>query len=154
MVRTEVDVDISGTLNWLERQAQRIVRFPSVEVGWISPIAYPGRKDNATTVSVARKNISGHGNVPARDPLEEMERMYRKQIDRDAKQAFYSVLKMKNSLPTAVGLLSRNLRIYLWNAIHWGRYAPLSPRTIRRKGHSKPLIDSYLLANSIQTRIK
>ena len=132
--------------------------FLGADVGFLKettgPVVYPDTND-WTVASNAAHHEHGdpaHG-TPARpfmrggaDRFEKDEHAVGGVIDR--------LVQGQIDPRTASNQLGTLMQGHIQSSIREGPWAPLDPETIRRKGSSKPLIDSGLLRQSVDVRTK
>ncbi|MDH0827889.1 hypothetical protein N5C97_15665 [Acinetobacter johnsonii] len=142
-IKTSIDVSDDGSLDRFIKNAEKIGGH--VEVGWLgnkNHISKGGGKRTITMADLAAIHIYGTDHIPARDPLtpaiEQNQDKYRNMIERSVVPILEGAMDI-SSLWQFIGLEAQgDIQQFMVN----GKFAPLSPKTIKRKGSSKPLIDS------------
>lgn len=151
-INAKVSIEDDGTLDRLVTNTKNI--GGSVEVGWLGTQNHIGRggaKNSITMADLAA--IHYHGapskNIPQRDvitpTIEQNESKYLGFIDR----SIPSLIDGSMELKTMWQYLGMEGQADLQKQMITAKLAPLSPRTIRRKGSSRPLIDSGQLRQGV-----
>ncbi len=120
----------------------------TVEAGFFSDVTYP---DGTPVKLVAAYNEFGDPlqNRPARPFMrmasDENAFKWQSELERIAANGATS--------EEALNAVGRMMVADIQKMILTGKYAPLHPRTIRKKGHDQPLIDTRLMLNSVEYRV-
>ena len=127
--------------------AQKVRRGGTLEVGFMSGATYP---DGTPVPLVAALNEFGHGKVPPRPSFRNMiaakSSTWGPAAARVLAQSNYDVRVTLDLVGQGIaGQLQQSIRD-LWAP-------PLAPSTVRRKGFSKPLIDTGQMLNSVTYRV-
>lgn len=88
-------------------------------------------------------------NIPERSFLRSGIKRNREQFIRLNRVNLVKILQGKMAIDTALGLLGEFGKASVQREIRIGEYVPLSEQTVRRKGSSKPLIDTGNMIQSI-----
>ncbi len=120
-----------------------------LRVGFLEGSYYPD--SDKTTAEVAALNEYGHEEVPPRpfmkQTIDANNKKWMEIFEKKLKDFDYNIEKTLNFL----GLIAMgNVK----ETILKGNFAPLSAETIKKKGHSKPLIDTTHMLNSVEYEIK
>lgn len=124
----------------------------SVESGYISDVRY---QSGERVMDIALLQMEGNRDIPSR-PF--MYAFFNDPQDREYfqgwfKQVFYDAMKGRKSL----SYVSKNIGNYCTSSIEAEIRAwtdpPNSPKTIEKKGKNDPLVDSELMANSLEWRL-
>jgi hypothetical protein len=128
--------------------------------GFTATVGFEGSRSDSNLSNAQIAYVNEHGsparNIPARPFLGPgiMEAM--PELRAVAGQVARQVL---NSLDPAVAakgmkIIAAGLEAAVKKKILTGHFAPLKPATIRRKGHSKPLIDTGQMYDSVKGRVR
>lgn len=155
MVQISTQVTMDGDLSDLDtliRNAEKIGGH--VEVGWLgnkTHIGGGGGKRTITQADLAAIHVYGapSRNIPARDPLtpaiEQNQDKYRTMIENSVLPILEGNMGV-GMMWQLIGMAAQtDIQDYMVN----GKFAPLKPKTIKRKGSSKPLIDTGQLRQGV-----
>ena len=92
-------------------------------------------------------------NIPARPFVTQGIEMNRDRIFRRAQESIAAALRARDPRPH-FALVGNEMRTAIQDGIERGTFAPLDPKTIERKGSSKPLIDTGDLYNRVGWRVR
>lgn len=149
-IKADVQIDDDGSLDRFIKNAEKIGGH--VEVGWLGSkthIGGSGGKRTITQADLAAIHIYGTQHIPARDPLtpaiEQNQDKYRGMIENAVVPILNGAMDI-GSLWQFIGMKAQaDIQQYMVN----GKFAPLNPKTIKRKGSSKPLIDTGQLRQGV-----
>lgn len=109
-------------------------------------------RDGQTIMSIGAVHEYGAGNNPKRSFLRTPFIMHKKKINEFIAKQFGLVADGKGDVDSALGLIGaycRNIAVKAFNTKGYGQWPELEAETVRRKGSSKPLIDTGTLRNAI-----
>lgn len=149
-IKADIQIDDDGSLDRFIKNAEKIGGH--VEVGWLgnkTHIGGGGGKRTITQADLAAIHIYGAKHIPKRDPLtpaiEQNQDKYRNMIERSVVPILEGRMDI-GSLWQFIGMEAQaDIQQYMVN----GKFAPLNPKTIKRKGSSKPLIDTGQLRQGV-----
>lgn len=151
-IKADVQIDDDGSLDRFIKNAEKIGGH--VEVGWLgsqSHLSHGGGKQSITMADLAA--IHYHGapsrNIPKRDvvtpTLEQNREKYLSFVERSIPALIDGSMELK----TMWQFLGMEGQADLQKQMVTAKLAPLHPRTIKRKGSSRPLIDSGQLRQGV-----
>jgi hypothetical protein len=134
-------------------------RVKSLE-GFTATVGFEGGRSDSDLTNAQIAYTNEHGspakNIPARPFLGPgiMEAM--PELSAVARQVAKQVLTSLDPAVAAKGMeiIAAGLEAAVKKKILTGHFAPLKPATIRRKGHSKPLIDTGQMYDSVKGRVR
>lgn len=112
-----------------------------------------GSHDGVDILDIAIYNHFGTRNIPSRPFVSDCFDKNQGQISEAKKRIVYRVME---GMPASTGLaqLGQWYQDVLKGHIRNGGWVPNAPATIKRKGSSKPLIDTGQLVNSVRWKIE
>lgn len=142
-IKTDVQIDDDGSLDRFIKNAEKIGGH--VEVGWLgnkTHIGGGGGKRTITQADLMAIHIYGTKHIPVRDPLTpaimEKQDKYRNMIQ----QSVVPILDGRMDIASLWQFIGMEAQADIQQYMVNGKFAPLNPKTIKRKGSSKPLIDT------------
>lgn len=142
-IKANVQINDDGSLDRFIKNAEKIGGH--VEVGWLgnkTHISGGGGKRSITMADLAAIHIYGTKRIPVRDPLtpaiEQNQDKYREMIQ----QSVIPILDGKMDIASLWQFIGMEAQADIQQYMVNGKFAPLNPKTIKRKGSSKPLIDT------------
>ncbi len=148
----------------LERLQRELKRKAVIQIGVLgSDVTRKHKKPGETTASITNAEIglihekgSVTRNIPRRSflemPLTTKFNQAKKEEIRELVRATAAQLDVKRTLGL-VGVLAEDVVQDAFDTGGFGKWAPNSPRTVRAKGSSKPLIDIGELRKSVTSRV-
>lgn len=133
------------------KQDMRALAAKTVKVGIQADAGeYP---DGTKVIDVAIWNHFGTSSIPARPFLTAAVRRYREEIK--ATMSTLAAAVSRGEILPEVAHMKAGLAMtnYIRQTMREGPWTPLSPETIKRKGHSRPLFDQHILVNKIRPEI-
>lgn len=146
MVQINSSVRVTGDKDLLDRFIRNAEKIGGhVEVGWLgnkTHIGGGGGKRSITQADLAAIHIYGTKHIPQRDPvtpaIEQNQNKYLNLVERSVLPILDGAMDI-GSLWQFIGMEAQaDIQQYMVN----GKFAPLNSKTVKRKGSSKPLIDS------------
>jgi hypothetical protein len=132
----------------LNEIGQKLAEKPSLRVGFLEKARYP---DGTLVAAVAAFNEFGTSKSPARPffrgMVKEKSKTWAPAIAENLKRTNYDATK-------TLEIVGMGIKGQLQDAIRNFQGAPLSPRTIARKGFDKQLIDSSQMLKSVDYDVK
>jgi hypothetical protein len=124
------------------------VGLPSEKVGGE---IYGNKKNPQTIMTIGAIHEYGAGDNPKRSYLRTPFIMHKKKINEFIANQFEKTTNGKSvdDALNLVGAFCRNISVKAFSTKGYGQWEDLEPETIRRKGSSKPLIDTGTLRNAI-----
>jgi len=138
----------------------RMRRSPlAVAVGFVGPdVTQPhgDAGDDATIVEIATIHEFGapQAGIPERAPIRTTMDLHHRSYRKALRVLAAKVAAGEISMVQGLKLLGLRIEADMHRAIQRGLPPPLKPRTIERKGSSKPLIDKGQLDNSIGSDVR
>lgn len=129
----------------------RKVNSMSVRVGVPSGKDEPGTNIPLTLIAAAHE--FGLGNVPERPFLAVGIKSGKDELRKQSYESLKQIVESKMSAGKALQLLGVKAEGLVKQYIRDGNFTPLKPETIKRKGSSKPLIDTGNLIQSITSGV-
>ncbi|MCL2829844.1 MAG: hypothetical protein FWD77_03780 [Betaproteobacteria bacterium] len=129
-----------------------MLRKRLVDKGLRIKVGIPGDKQNGEGESLAeigRRNEFGTRTTPERPFLRTSVRNNRQKYNALNRKNLKAVLEEKMTVAQALDVLGMTAAADMQSEIANGHFAPLKPATIKRKGSSKPLIDSGQMRQAI-----
>ncbi|MEX5438896.1 hypothetical protein WCE01_01765 [Acinetobacter indicus] len=151
-INSSVNIDDDGSLDRFIKNAEKMGGH--VEVGWLASQTHIGRGGGKRSITMADlAAIHYHGvpskNIPKRDvvtpALEQNQEKYFGFIER----SIPALMDGSMDLRTMWEYLGMEGMADIQKQMVTARLAPLHPRTIKRKGSSRPLIDSGQLRQGV-----
>ena len=139
-------------LGW-EKIQKELVKFKElcVKVGIVEG---SGKAENGINIAeYAAYNEEGTKNIPSRPFIRSWVDNHKEQIDKMLTSAFNHVLSGKWTAEEAMKRIGEFAQAGIKKNIIDGKFEPNSPKTIAKKGSSKPLIDTGTLRNSIRYEV-
>ena len=151
MIRSSVTVTNNGLLDRIKRTARGFTT--RVAVGYFGNVGHSGRQP-ITLGNLARIHEFGTGHIPARPFVTPALKQNRRKYLRLAGSQITPVILGRRTTTSVWHLLGqeavKDVQTYMVTA----SFTPLSPKTVKRKGSSKPLIDTGQLRQSITYQVK
>lgn len=153
MIKTSLTTTLTGDDDQLDRFIRNAEKVGGhVEVGWLGSkthIGGGGGKRSITMADLAAIHVYGTEHIPKRDPItpviEENQSKYRGYIANSVVSILEGSMEIE-SMWQLIGIEAQaDIQQYMVN----GKFAPLNPKTIKRKGSSKPLIDTGQLRQGV-----
>lgn len=151
-IKADVQIDDDGSLDRFIKNAEKIGGH--VEVGWLGSkthIGGGGGKRSITMADLAAIHIYGAPSkkIKKRDPLTlaimENQDKYRNMIE----SRVVSILNGSMDIGTLWQFIGMEAQADIQRYMVNGKFAPLSLKTVKRKGSSKPLIDTGQLRQGV-----
>lgn len=140
-------------LEKLKRMGSQVKKVNSMSVR----VGVPDGKNEAGTniplTLIAAAHEFGLGNLPERPFLASGLKAGRDQLRKQSYESLKKVVESKIGAGKALQLLGLKGAALVKQYIRNGNFAPLKPETIKRKGSSKPLIDTGNLVQSITSEV-
>ena len=124
------------------------VGLPSEKVGGE---IYSSPNNPQTIMTIGAIHEYGAGDNPVRSYLRMPFTMFKKKINQFIAKQFEKTSEgttIDDALDM-IGIFCRNISVKAFSSGGYGKWPDLEPETIRRKGSSKPLIDTGTLRNAI-----
>ena len=139
-------------LGW-EKIQKELVKFKElcVKVGIVE--GSEKSEDGINIAEYAAYNEEGTKNIPSRPFIRSWVDNHKEQIDKMLTSAFNRVLSGKWTAEEAMKRIGEFAQSGIKKNIIDGKFEPNSPKTIAKKGSSKPLIDTGTLRNSIRYEV-
>ena len=139
-------------LGWesIKQEIEKL-RKMSVKVGIVE--GYNISEDGANIAEYAAYNEEGTENIPSRPFIRSWVDNNQEQINRFMTSAFNSVVSGKSTAKDAVKRIGEFAQSGIKKNIVKGGFEPNAESTIRKKGSSKPLIDTGTMRDSIRYRV-
>lgn len=128
--------------------------------GWAATVSFQGGRNDSRMTNAQIAYVHEHGspaqNIPARPFLGPGIKEAMPELVGVARQVAKKTVDNMSSSEVVRGMeiLAAGLEAAVKRKILKGPFAPLKPATIRRKGHSKPLIDTGQMYDSIKTKVR
>jgi hypothetical protein len=128
--------------------------------GFTATVGFKGGRSDSNLNNAQIAYINEHGspakNIPARPFLGPGITEAMPELRAVAGQVVRQVLTSLDPAVAAKGMeiIATGLEAAVKKKILTGHFAPLKPATIRRKGHSKPLIDTGQMYDSVEGRVR
>lgn len=123
----------------------------SVKVGIVE--GHNKTEDGVNIAEYAAFNEEGTQHIPSRPFIRSWVDNHQEQIDKVMTAAFNSVVSGKRNAEDALKRIGEFAQSGIKDNIIVGNFKPNSPKTIAKKGSSKPLIDTGTLRNSIRYEV-
>lgn len=134
--------------------SRRLHNFLGADVGYLKETTGGQTYPNGWTLAEnAALHELGEGNVPPRDFMRQGADRFEKD-DRTIAKIITGLVEGRTTPTMASNGLGVLLQNHVRQALRTGKFAPLDPRTIQRKGSSKPLIDTGKLRQGVDVRTK
>jgi hypothetical protein len=150
-----VSLTIAGGDNLAAKLAQiagKLGAGGSVNVGFLAGAPYPAKpgEPSLNVATVAFWNEFGTSNAPPR-PF--FRRMIAAKSPNWGKLVGAAVKKADYDVPQTLGIVGEVIKGELRQSIVDLVSPPLAPYTIKKKGHDKPLIETSLMLNSVDSEV-
>lgn len=150
VVKKEIKLDING-ITQLRKGAKEPYK---VKVGVINGGDWKASDENITVAGYGYINEMGSvkSNIPQRSFIRSPLSLHLKENIKKYKQKYIDLIFKKRKIKEAYELLGvncKNIILQAFSDANGGAWAPNSPLTIKRKGSSRPLIDTGRLRKSI-----
>lgn len=131
----------------LEELGRQLGRGGAVKIGYLANSTYP---DGTSVALVGALNEWGTSRMPARPAIRNMIRSK----SADWPTSLAAILQHNhNDVPLSLQLLGEGIKGQWQASIRDLTDPPLAPSTVKRKGFSKPLIDTGHLLNSVAVEV-
>jgi len=127
------------------------LKLMSVKVGIVE--GHNKTEDGVNIAEYAAFNEEGTQHIPSRPFIRSWVDNHKEQIDKMLTSAFNRVLSGKWTAEEAMKRIGEFAQSGIKKNIIDGKFEPNSPKTIAKKGSSKPLIDTGTLRNSIRYEV-
>jgi hypothetical protein len=132
----------------LQELARKLGRGGEVKIGYLSNSRYP---DGTSVALVGALNEWGTSRAPPRPAIRQM---ISAKADSWPASAAAILQNTDNDVPLTLQLLGEGIRGQWQQSIRDLWSPPLAPSTVKQKGHSKPLIETSHLLNSVAVEVK
>lgn len=126
----------------------------SDESTWKKPKKHLTSTEDANLASIAAFNEFGSRSIPPRPFMKQSFDKNRTQVNNFIADQYSEVLAGKKTIDGALKLVGVFFEGKVKETIANGNFAANDPKTIRKKGSSKPLIDTGRLRQSISHEVK
>lgn len=121
-----------------------------VDVGIFAESVYP---DGNTVASIAVQNEYGTSTIPARPFMKQTLDNRSDVMEQAAGELLDGVAGKKNS-EDVLDAFGEKMAEAMQEEILYGSFAPNAPRTIARKGHNLPLVDTEQMWDSVTYKVR
>ena len=149
-----IDGNGSAVTAYAHLQAKRATGNDQPAVGRPASLALIARTLNYGREPGQTLGGRKYGRIPARPFMAFAAEIWAREYPRILKAYVPRVLNGTMSVDAFLAAMGERTRDAIKKAIETGTYAPLSPKTVARKGSSKPLVDTGRLLNSVTFEIR
>jgi hypothetical protein len=149
-----------ATVKKVKDEAPKLTKTVRALEGYVATVSFEGGRRDSDLSNAQIAYLNEHGsparNVPARPFVGPGVKEALPELKAVARQVAKKALTSLNPGDVASGMriIAAGLEAAIKKKILTGHFAPLKPATIKRKGHSKPLIDTGQMYDSIKGRVK
>ena len=143
--------DIDHGWNAIVREFSK-AKTPHVKIGVLSS-APKDKKTKANLASIAGFNEFGTSDIPPRPFMAQTFDLNVFEVKTFIQNECGKIIDLKQTIPGALGRIGLFYQSKTQQQITEGKFAPNAPFTIKKKGSSKPLIDTGRLRQSISHEV-